>query len=183
MGSNHRETITFRNDARYVCNLERYLPAMLKDPIKVGLVNDVSGAGFIDYMPALYTGAITDVNLPVLDFGDGATKRKVLLADGVTTNSMTVSHSQSKENAPYLTDRSLIRLDSVKVDSVTGKPVTMSAYIVVALPQGNTFSQNDAKYLALSLAHFVLAGPLNDGGTRYDAVPGDTLTRILAGEA
>lgn len=70
---------------------------------------------------------------------------------------LTVLHSTTKENAPYVTKRSVLRLDR-KVADNAGKTVTLSAYLVVASPVGSPFSEADAIQLAAMLCSSVHGG-------------------------
>jgi hypothetical protein len=92
---------------------------------------------------------------------------------------LSINHSQSKENAPYTTDRSVIRIDLKKPDS-TGKLVQASAYCVVALPQGNVVSRDDCLVMVNTLLAFLLHGSQVPGLGFPDSAL--ELSRILDGE-
>lgn len=161
---------------------------MLNDPLVVAvatsLANLRANTSLGDQIEFQLNASAMDVTMRTVSEGEGTAKRKADL-DSNTKIRQSISHSQSKENAPYVTDRTSIRFDEDRNDVVTGKPVTMSAYLVTALPQGGTFTEDDAVALACSLALFILAGARGTGSSPrvYDAELGDTLKRILAGEA
>lgn len=94
---------------------------------------------------------------------------------------LTVSHSSSKENAPYDTARSLVRLDLKKVD-MAGKPVNMAVYIVAALPQGGVFSESDCLSAINTLLTLCLLGDVTDAGLFQLAAGNDLIRRVTEGE-
>jgi len=159
---------------------------MLSDPLvvpfgKTGL--DAESTAILDYLAAGTTG--TGVSMHTTDIGPGNSKRVGSLPDG-TKVLMTVSHSTSKENAPYVTDRTLIRFDLTRIDGVSGKPVTASVYSVLAFPQGPNFTSAEVSSFAEYLGAFLIQGGLRLGGSAprwNDLYPGDTTRRLLDGEA
>lgn len=162
---------------------------MLSDPLVIpmppGGIEAVDVA-IADNLSSYYNENTTDrIAFHTVDIGPQSSKRKGILTDGVTKVTMTVSHSQSKENAPLLTDRTLIRFDFVKPDGVSGKPVTSSVYFVGAQPQGVTFSAQECRDQAQHLAMFILQGGFQ--GLAFprvcDLIPGTTVSRLFQGEA
>lgn len=159
---------------------------MLNDPLIVAMpptLADLQAQSAIwDYLGSI--GTAGNATLRATLEGDGVSKRKGKL-DAGTTVTQSVSHSTSKENAPYVTDRTSIRFDFSRVDPVTGKPVTASAYCVLALPQSSAFSTEDGVLCGAILANFVLQGGIsgNIPPRVYDGLPGETLARLLSGEA
>jgi len=165
---------------------------MLKDPLVVPYVSDLidslpNGAAAHTALSVAFggSGAGTSLTLHTVSDGEGTAKRKGTAADG-TKVSQTVSHSTSKENAPYVTDRTLIRYDFTRIDAVTGKPVTMSCYSLTALPQGATFTSDDARNASATLALFMLLGGVRDESDPprvNDVISGNTFVRLIDGEA
>lgn len=152
---------------------------MLTDPLRLGMVH--SGA-FVDPSAAT-NGQFAGIDIrdfALIDVSPGASKRLCVLSDVKIT--YTCSHSKSGENAPVVTDRSLIRLDFQKVDSVTGKPVTMSVYAVIALPQGSLFDTDDAVAALRSLGMFATYGNISVGAASFDTTDNRAAERILQGE-
>lgn len=97
---------------------------------------------------------------------------------------MTISHSETKENLPYVTRRSVVRLDRQKVD-VNGKTVTQSAYFVTVDPVSGTLFSGAGETtfdLLQLLTFFGLFGPVV--GTEVDALEESprVIHRILDGE-
>jgi hypothetical protein len=99
------------------------------------------------------------------------------------TRDFTISHSSSKENAPYTTLRTVCRLDVNHVDA-NGVSVTTSAYVVVVAPQGVAGHEQTALQTAQDLCSTVLFGPRKDPAIGSDAANSitDFLERVLAGE-
>jgi hypothetical protein len=159
---------------------------MLSDPITI---SDMSGGllltatGALDYLGDLgHALAAPEVVLRQLQ-GEPVV-RKGLLGDGVTTVALKVNHSLSKENAPFVTNRSVVRFDFQKVNATSGRLVTASGYFVSAHPLSGDFTAEEMRDNAFMLALFILQGGLSGGAhpRHYDALPGDTLSRIIAGE-
>jgi len=123
----------------------------------------------------------------------GSTKRKALNVSSFfhdevegTANLddivLTLSRSETKENAPYVTSRTLIRLDASRVDA-NGKSVTISAYMVLALPNATMWNEDDMQRLARSLALLVLYGPSTSSSDWTGNASDATILRLLGGEA
>jgi len=120
-----------------------------------------------------------------LDISLGASTRRAEMADG-TKVQLTIKHSQSNENKPVETVRTLVRFDFTKLNPVSLKPVTLSTYAVIALPQDNTFTAVDAERYAESMSLFLLQGGFNSEASAapfFDPQTGKTLVRLLGGEA
>jgi hypothetical protein len=97
--------------------------------------------------------------------------------------SLLIDNTVTKENAPFQTNRTRIRLDLTRQD-VEGseKSATLSAYIVLAVPTAPMFTQADALILSRTLALFALYGP-STSSTDYSGTTSDaTLARLLSGE-
>jgi len=162
---------------------------MLSDPLVV--IMFASGlssahAAVVDGIADLAVDGAFVCELHTTDNGAGSSKRRGVMLDG-TRVSLNISHSTSKENAPLVTDRVLVRYDLTRTSAITGKPVTMSAYAVTTLPQDGTFSPAEAASFAEALACFLLVGGKRDAGAGsarpFDALDGDTVRRLLGGEA
>ena len=170
-----------------VSNIRKKSPnVMLSDPLVVSLIS-AANESLVQTMvgPVLDTVSVSEfTTFHLVDLGNKSSKRNGNHYDG-NKAVMSVNHSLSKENKPYDTDRTLIRFDESKIDTVTGRPVTMSAYQVIALPQGGAFTTDDAVRLGMSLALFSLLGGYRGvaGPNFMDVVPGDTLRRLIDGEA
>lgn len=99
--------------------------------------------------------------------------------------SLTISHSQTKENAPFATTRSVIRLDRKVYSESIGKTATLSAYLVVAQPVMAEATPETAAALARALAAQCLFG-IQTSSVSTEAVDGtvisDFLVRVLSGE-
>jgi hypothetical protein len=97
---------------------------------------------------------------------------------------LTTSRSLSNENVGIVTERVLLRLDNEIVDSVTGKPVTQSAYLVVTVPHSSDFSEATAVKLASRLAYLLLMGDVTSGGGTifHNPIELGILARVIAGE-
>lgn len=121
------------------------------------------------------------VALHVRDISDGGSKRRGTMPNGNSID-MTISHSTSNENKPLTTDRSVIRLDVRRVNTLTGQVVTLSVYLVVALPQGGLFTTEDAAKLTKDLASFCLFGPSDAAIHGYSDQYTDTIDRVIRGE-
>jgi hypothetical protein len=157
---------------------------MLTDPLNVAFpsVSHVAAASS-SILASISTFNGTQMPCYLLPSASATSVRKGSDAMRSLLAVMSVNHSQSKENPPYLTDRTSIRFDRKKVDPVSGKPQTLSAYSVFTLPQGGTFDIDDLIELATTLAMFTLVGGINaSAGTFDDAVIGDTLRRLIQGE-
>lgn len=151
---------------------------MLADPLYVGRVTPSKWTAIEDALDAV---TFTDVDrLAVTDLSPGATQRQYSI-DGVK-HRMSINHSQTKENAPLVTDRSVIRMETQKVNAELGKTVTAAAYLVVAAPTGGDFTEDEILELVWTLLHFALIGDVNSDGTAKNETSNQALRRILTGE-
>jgi len=161
---------------------------MLTDPLVIGAVVNGGGGG-----AHTFTGAST-ATMELQDLAtDGSTRIGTMPLQGGAASKckMSISRSQSNENKPVVSDRTLIRLDCVRTHAVTGKPITMTAYVVTSLPQGGApFDPTDQVALVRTLACFLLKGETDQ--THVTAIEtaaslmddeGNTLARILGGVA
>jgi hypothetical protein len=152
---------------------------MLSDPLYLGVpvTFPVTNSGTLD---SNVTSAFVVHNV---GGGVGSSRRTGIdpTMAGSVPATFTISHSETKENAPYVTGRSLIRLDLTKVDAV-GKEVTMSVYAVIALPQCSLFSVADCARQVRTLGLFLLAGPSSNASDFAGILGDDTITRIINGE-
>jgi len=142
---------------------------MLSDPIY--LVSPIAS------LTATATGVIP---LALVPSSALATKRVHVESTGTYT--LSISRSESKENAPYVTNRTVQRLDLTKIDSL-GKKVTASCYVVIAAPLSNDFPVADVIDLVQQTCLFAAFGASDDSGTSVSKANGVThLGRILEGE-
>jgi len=96
---------------------------------------------------------------------------------------LTISHSETKENAPYNTSRALIRWDCTKSADSEGNEVTASVYLVTALPSGGVFTEADVIAMARGLMLRLLMGERpDDNPYSVSATGDDALERIVRGE-
>jgi hypothetical protein len=149
---------------------------MLTDPLKVNHITAVSAAAGV-----LTTTIYAVESYAVVDLAPGKTVRKCTSADGTVKSTLTISHSVSNENAPFLSDRTLIRFDQQRVNEETGKNVTASVYANIVHPQGGDFTAAVVHNLVRSLGAFLLSGESN-GTDGFLADENSTIQRIIAGE-
>jgi len=147
---------------------------MLIDPLPFPL----TAAGASNGSAILNDAISGNVELHTIDFGPGSTVRTGLLDDG-TKVTLSIKHSQSNENAPFETGRSLVRIDLERVNATTSKPVKMSVYTLISVPKGPDFTYADAEVWARNLAIFTGFGKAS--GTDLDSGD-DSIARIIAGE-
>jgi hypothetical protein len=155
---------------------------MLSDPLFIAMIDSAS---FAEVYSNGISGSATSVSpkLRLKSFSPGSTVREGKTS-GAYPLSLTISHSKTKENPPFGTDRTLIRLDWRKPTS-TGVVQTLSAYCVVAAPSGGdafNATGSDAVMLAKSLAFIILAGDRGEAGGVDDVTAPDLIQRVLAGE-
>jgi len=151
---------------------------MLQDPIYVGLPTTTN----IDNLRVYVSGSLMDLvnglTLRTVDISPGGSVR--VYNDGTTNYRLTIAHSSTKENAPYGTVRTTIRLDATRVDA-DGKPVTVFAQKTIGTPAGGPHAADMPLRLSAALDLFTLTCDLTSGFASQDA--GNTVTaRILAGE-
>lgn len=150
---------------------------MIPDSFRFGLPTaaEVGGSlGDLHDNSAIVNKPITGVT----DVGPGATTRVILQSGRKLT--LQISHSQTNENKPFRTVRTLIRLDEEKVDSETGTVVKQSAYVVVTSPQGANYTDAQVLENTYALLLFAIGGGTSDGGELGNNPT--WLGRILAGE-
>lgn len=110
----------------------------------------------------------------------GVTKR-TNVHDDLSSTTLTISRSESKENAPYVTNRTVQRFDQTKVDSL-GKKVTLSCYVVIAAPLSSLFTQEDVVKHVRSACVAAAYGGVSDTGTIELKTDNTHLSRVLEGE-
>lgn len=148
---------------------------MLIDPLYIGTVPAT------ELLSTAYTAGVFSSarQYATIDISPGSSKR--ILVSATEKGLMTISHSQTKENAPYVTNRSVVRFDLQKVDAA-GKTVTLSAFAVIAQPIGGGFTDADALSLARTLGAFLYTGKSFVVPAMNKTVLDDTMSRVLAGE-
>nr|QDH87564.1 MAG: hypothetical protein H2Bulk35297_000002 [Leviviridae sp.] len=143
---------------------------MLSDPIQIVDASDLS---------TTISGISTVTDFALIPNGaNGTTKRVHVVDDEVTT--LSISRSESKENAPYVTNRTVQRLDFQKVDP-SGKKVVLSCYVVVAAPLSDLFTTAMIKKHVMSACLFAAFGG-NNANTLVINPNNDHLDRVLQGE-
>jgi len=98
------------------------------------------------------------------------------LITGAHKATMTISHSESKENKGILTDRSATRLE-VRKSSADSPDVIAQATLTVSTPR-SSFTAAEVKSITLALMSFLT---IQSDGTDY-VFNTEMLDRILAGE-
>ena len=108
-----------------------------------------------------------------------------IISGGEDVGRVTISHSETKENAPYGTTRHLLRMDLKRSDPATGKPMVLSAYSVFSIPGGAAFSQDDKVDLIRTLCCTILFGSLGAADKITPSAGSDPnlLAKILLGES
>jgi len=158
---------------------------MLSDPLSIALGTVGGRNNLVNAWLGRDHGTVGgfDSNLPlhINDIGPGSSQR--VYDDGTSKWTLTISHSETSENKPLLTRRTLIRFDKEFIDTASGRTIKASAYIVCALPVSADFIVGNMAELARSLAFILLFGPsVDDGGQVGPAANDNTLERVLAGE-
>lgn len=155
---------------------------MLRDPLPIAMLDVLTSD--------LNTAAQSIVTIPFELFRlqdltpTGSRRSAAGVGDyGTFRGNLSINHTLTKENAPYQTERTSIRLDHVCVDP-NGKPVTSSGYFVAVNPIGSsTFVPTPASRLIRQLAMFALFGGLaSTTSPTWDADTASDITRVLAGE-
>lgn len=152
---------------------------MLVDPLPVKTLN-LSSASAI---------TVVETNsFALVDLAPGKSVRRCAAIGGAMAGmqnaaaTLTIAHSQSKENGAVPTDRSLIRLDLDGLSKSTAEKGGLKAfaYLVVGAPRGAMSVDGDDVFLPLQLVYTLLGtfAVSTTAATLSDA----NLSRILAGE-
>jgi hypothetical protein len=124
---------------------------MLEDPLSV-VEFDTYGAGGPSENLLTQVGVHTFRRVP------SAADRTVRVGKvGLVNSNLTVSHSTSKENAPYTTNRTNIRIDLKKVDT-EGRTVVLSGSLLFSVPVGTEFGETDVDLVARLLGGLAFSG-------------------------
>lgn len=157
---------------------DRKSRSMLNDPLHIGIISQTAFANSdVSNIPS---GGVIVARRRSTS-GTGSSVYVGSVAGGTNKYSLNISHSKTNENKPFVTDRTLIRLDLPKIDPVTKRTVTLSAFLVVAAPQGDLFSKAEVLELTRTLSMFTFAGKTSEAGARSGS--DDTLDRTLDGES
>jgi len=144
---------------------------MLSDPLTVkGL----------DLNASTTISTLTVGDFAITDVAPGKSVRKCSVA--ITTGGpavLTISHSESNENKPAKTDRSLVRLDFLCKD-VNGREMNAFAYAVIGIPRGAVDYQDPESPLSPRVVAEALIGALC--GITASALSVTRLDKVLAGE-
>lgn len=151
---------------------------MLPDPLRFPAVTQTINENLRALVPGVLVTAAN--SMPVLLNDGGGSKRSLTVSD--VEHVLSVAHSETNENKPFATGRTVIRLDLKKINEVTGKPVVLSAYIVIALPKSVDFDVSDAVDASRSLAHFLTFGQVTEGN-EYANAEDNMLARLIQGES
>lgn len=150
---------------------------MLTDPLKIAIPTATEVAAIRSAVTGVSPSNVASA--AIIDVAPGSTQRQGLFSTSIFKTG--IGHSNTKENAPYVTTRSLMRLDQVRTDSL-GKSVTLSAYGVVAVPQGTLFTTAEVLSHAQALAVFMLLGSMSSALANYGNGNSTDLSRIINGE-
>jgi len=152
---------------------------MLNDPLKLARTYGLEAS----IQTALH--AIASDQLLVFrlaDLGPGSSMRVTEPSSG-DKFVLKITHSETKENTPYPTTRTVLRLDRKRTTS-EGVGIQESAYLVIASPTvEGVMDSTSAALLARDLALFVLTGGADITNTKIALSASDgELARLLAGE-
>jgi hypothetical protein len=155
---------------------------MLIDPIKFPGAPSSEVDDLISRFNATNGDEIPQSPLRLLDLGPGSSVRGGAIVTGDSLpGRFSISHSETKENKPFTTTRTVIRLDR-PLAGPDGVTLNTAAYIVVSVPTVPTFAgPADGARLAQQLAWWILFGSVNEGGSAIDTNRGEFL-RVLQGE-
>lgn len=158
---------------------------MLNDPLFLANVNPNNGAMRDPLASGFATLPRLDAPLRVTDLAPGKSVRVGVDNANLPgqTREFVIAHTDSKENAPYRTLRTNIRLNVNLVDG-NGVPVHCAAQMTIIAPQGLVGHELLALNTARELAATVLFGPRLSapGGSHLQNSMTDFLERVLAGE-
>jgi len=156
---------------------------MLPDPLVIPFIGD---GPLTSVRTAITAISLDSASVPTITQDGLASKRSVTLGEGAHPFSggavplklgVSISHSETKENAPFTTGRTVIRIDASKVNETTGKPVVLSAYLVVVLPQSPDWTVDDAVAIARSVTGLALLGSPVSG--TFNTADDGFLTRAI----
>lgn len=118
-------------------------------------------------------------DLSITDTDNGTTTRSINLGGG-NRLSLVIARSDSKENPGILSDRILVRIDSIKTEPTTPyAPAKLSAYLVLVVPQRPDVLATDVYECVAQLVNFII----NDEANVILTIDVQTtLARLLAGE-
>jgi hypothetical protein len=127
---------------------------------------------------ALHLGDTGDSvgSVSITDTDNGTTTRRINLGAGQFFT-MTVAHSESNEQKPFVSDRHLVRFDREFPDA-DGKPLKISVYQVIVCPRHALVTTLKISQTVHMLLSFVL-GRQDVDWTDGEAV----MSRILSGES
>jgi hypothetical protein len=144
---------------------------MLSDPLPVRIaVGNNNGTTLIDFTQSF---GVTDV-------APGSVTRTSVFSTTVTgwgKQTMKVSHTETKENIGLITDRTLIRFDTV-ITNTAGVQSVVSAYAVIAVPRMPLMDTD----LLGKLAAATLGNFLQNGGSTDTPGSNHTLPYVENGQ-
>jgi hypothetical protein len=144
---------------------------MLSDPILL------VSSGEVDIQTATL---VASKRLALVPSGTPGTTKRIDV-DGTSTLTLTISRSESKENSPYVTNRTVQRLDLQKIDAL-GKKVVLSCYVVVAAPLSDLFTQEVVEAHVRDACLFAAYGGATEDSLMQMSPLNPHLGRILEGE-
>jgi hypothetical protein len=92
---------------------------------------------------------------------------------------MSIKHSV-QGNGPAAIDRHLVQFSRTKLNSTTGKPVTSTVNLTLAIPRDSTITVANVEDDLISLLRFICGGSVFDPTADFD---GTTFTGLTIGEA
>lgn len=115
---------------------------MLTDPLTLRYGYEATAVPGVKVGPLAASFEGSD-SFPIVNIKDGKVERAMTYTTGTVYKkiSLVVAHSQSNENKPYDTNRTLVRFDLTGNDE-EGKPVIASAYMLTVIPVGLPAAQD-----------------------------------------
>lgn len=152
---------------------------MLPDPLRIGIVSEAQVAAIRADITGTVTGTL--MSIPLVTQDGLSSKRMLLDSVGVKTT-VSINHSETNENKPFVTGRTVFRIDRTIFNAIAGKPSTLSAYAVLALPQSPDFTVDDMLELARSLGFFLAFGQV-DADCKVTPASDLAVQRLIASES
>lgn len=127
-----------------------------------------------------FTSEAQNKNVPRVDTDNGRSTFRLNLGLG-HFREVTVSHAISKENKSVLTDRHLVRIDSIKPDATGLGTIRASVQLVIAHPRAD-YTNEDMNALCTEMIRFLFEGnEIDEFGANIPAYAA-TIQSLLNGE-